>query len=548
MGDALRRGVADAQSAIASVAFAEGGDVVPRRSRFDAFALLFGPCVGALLSLWLGLSTNWDLRNYHWYNAYALLHGRHGFDVAVAHHATYYNPLLDLPLWALAQVAPGWVCGAALGALQGLNFSLLYLLARDGLQLPWRRGLAFALALVGVSGAFALSLLGTTSYDNVLSLALLAGLWLLLRPGAGLGHAAAAAALAGISVGLKLPAAPFGLAMLAAIACRMPTPELRWRGVLIGGIAAALGLLLTAGWWFWRLWQDTGNPIFPYFNQLIGSSLILDASYRDTRFLPQGVFEVLLFPLRFALDWQVAADGPISDWRIALAYVVALATLPLWLARRRSASAWFSAQALRVLMAFAATAYVSWLAVFGIYRYITVLEMLAPLLTLALIGSWPLPAAARAWGGAGLLLAMLLLTRVDFSDRVPFTGDFIEVTPPAIPRPEASLALMTGIEPMAYVIPSYPASIPFLRIDGWLVGPERDTPLLRRMRERIERHLDAGGDLYTLFASYERERGDAALARLGLQRSGRCQYVRGNLGPPLNWCPVQRRGRETSEP
>ena len=64
----------------------------------ELWPFIVGPLAVAALSLWLGQSTSWDLRNYHWYNPYALLTGRMGFDAAVAHHATYYNPLIDLPL------------------------------------------------------------------------------------------------------------------------------------------------------------------------------------------------------------------------------------------------------------------------------------------------------------------------------------------------------------------------------------------------------------------------------------------------------------------
>ena len=507
--------------------------------RFDRVALCFGPAAGALLSLWLGLSPNWDLRNYHWYNAYALLHGRLGFDVAVAHHATYYNPLLDLPVWGLAQIAPGWLVAVALGALHGGNFSLLYLIGRDSFELPQRRITAVALALCGVTGAFALALHGTTFYDNLLSLPVLFALWRLLQAEVDTRGIALVGLIAGVTVGLKLPVAPFGIGLCAAVVLRAARWRQRWRWLLWFGATAALGFLTSAGWWCWRLGQEFGNPLFPYFNQWLGSELILDASYRDTRFLPQSAFDALLFPLRFALDWQVAADGPISDWRIAIAYLLVCASLPLgWLGRcndRPFVTAW----RLRVLLGFAGAAYLSWLAVFAIYRYITTLELLAPLLAVALIGQWPGSLRRRGLVAAGVLLAMLMTTRVDFGDRRPFGADFVEVTPPKIARPEASLALMTGVEPMAFAIPAFPPETAFLRVDGWLVGPDRDTPLLRGMRARIERHLADAGDLYTIFAEAERERGDRALDLLGLRRSEQCAFVRSNLALPLRWCAVE---------
>ena len=39
---------------------------------------------GVIMSVMLGQDANWDLRNYHLYNPYALLHGRLGVDLLPA--------------------------------------------------------------------------------------------------------------------------------------------------------------------------------------------------------------------------------------------------------------------------------------------------------------------------------------------------------------------------------------------------------------------------------------------------------------------------------
>ena len=64
-----------------------------------AAALLFG----GFASLLRGVDTNWDLRNYHFYNPWAWLNGRLIFDYAPAQVQSYYSPLLDLPFFALVQ-------------------------------------------------------------------------------------------------------------------------------------------------------------------------------------------------------------------------------------------------------------------------------------------------------------------------------------------------------------------------------------------------------------------------------------------------------------
>ena len=84
---------------------------VPRALRLSPYELCF-LAVSLLIwtgyVVWLGKDTSWDFRNYHWYIPYALLNGRMGIDVAVAHQASYYNPLLDVPFYWLAIHTTSW--------------------------------------------------------------------------------------------------------------------------------------------------------------------------------------------------------------------------------------------------------------------------------------------------------------------------------------------------------------------------------------------------------------------------------------------------------
>ena len=190
-------------------------------------------------------------------------------------------------------------------------------------------------------------------------------------------------------------------------------------------------------------------------------------------------------------------------------------------------------------VAFAAAAYLSWLVVFAIYRYITPLEMLGPLLVAAALGLLPLPGRVKPLLVTAALAALVVLTTLYKGNRAPFAATMVEVAAPPVARPEASLALMTGIEPMGFVIPAFPPQIAFLRVDGFLVGPDAKTAYLTRMTDRIAAHLAAGGDLYTLFAPWETERGDRALGLIGLKRTADCADVASNLAPPFRWCRVE---------
>ena len=201
-------------------AVSSGSD--PSETRFGAGCCAAAPIVFGVAALALGQDANWDLRNYHWYNPYAWLTDRFTIDVAPA---TYYNPLLDVPLYVLAQHVPARACSFLLGAMHGLNFVPLYLLAFSlcPTWARWRAGAGGALiAAVGVTGGGALGLLGTTFYDNVLSIFVVSAACSAVRALDGtvkrpLMAFAGAGLLVGLATGLKLPVAIFAVGF--AIAC-----------------------------------------------------------------------------------------------------------------------------------------------------------------------------------------------------------------------------------------------------------------------------------------------------------------------------------------
>ncbi len=142
--------------------------------------------LGAVVLFWacfvvvLGKDTSWDFRNYHWYAPYAFFHHREGFDVAVRHQASYYNPYLDIPFYLIARHTHSWLALGCLGAAQGANVVPLYLMARACLTIPDYKLGAGALALLGQFGALTLSEFGTTYYDNVMSVFVFVGLAVLV--------------------------------------------------------------------------------------------------------------------------------------------------------------------------------------------------------------------------------------------------------------------------------------------------------------------------------------------------------------------------------
>jgi hypothetical protein len=88
--------------------------------------------VAGMVSLALGIDANWDLKNYHYYNPWALLHGRWQLDSAPAFIQTFHNPLPDLPFYALvASGLPASLIEFALGIPVGVGAYFFFRIARD---------------------------------------------------------------------------------------------------------------------------------------------------------------------------------------------------------------------------------------------------------------------------------------------------------------------------------------------------------------------------------------------------------------------------------
>src|SRR5215472_8436636 len=365
----------------------------------------------------LGKDTSWDFRNYHWYIPYAFLNGRLGFDVAVAHQATYYNPLLDIPFYWLATHTRSWLALGVLGAVQGLNVIPLYILARETLALEEKKLAAGALALLGTSGALTVSLYGTTYYDNVMSVFVLSALALVvvkretLRQGPLLTAAliaGMAGVLCGMAVGLKLPEAPFALGFAAALLVLGGDVRHLATRLVAGGIGGALGAMLFAAYWMLKMDHLTGNPLFPYFNEYFKSTLALAAPYRDLRFVPTHFWREVLFPILFSVDWHVADDLGFQDIRVGIAYVLVIASTLLWFLGRRAKTPLVEPDAVWPLFAFAAASYLMWLKIFAIYRHILLIEMLAPLLIVASLGLMPMARRTQLVVAGVIFFAVLL--------------------------------------------------------------------------------------------------------------------------------------------
>lgn len=486
------------------------------------------PLLGVLL---MRIDGNWDLRNYHLYNAHAWLSGRAATDIAAAQLQSWHNPLLDLPFYLLVtsgldlRWASLWL---AVPCMASLLF-LLRLQSRLSVE-PVTRTSQCVLAFLAITGAATYSTLGLSMNDAFVGAAMLCALWLVIGREGGGGEARAwllAGVVAGAMAGLKLTAVVYCIGLAAASLATGSTAErLRRVGALaIGGIG---GFLLTYGYWGWRLFSTYGNPFFPYFNNVFHSADALPVDWADARFRPHSLGDALLAPVHLLQRSQRYSEIFLSDPRLLLA--IASLGLLAWLHwRRRSARR----NEFALLLVFVLASFLPWILQYGIYRYATVFELLGCLaLVLAL---QRLPRARHV----AMLLAALLVTA---DTKRPNWGRIKQTTPwygvHAAPIPADSLVLLGSGEPLAYLALGLPTSVPLVRLAGNLMSPERCSGLQQRAATVIARQR---GPIWLL--SSDAAAGAEAQALLsryyGLDASGACLSYPSTLDN-ARLCPQRR--------
>lgn len=514
----------------------------------DAWLLAICLVAGGIGAALLRQDANWDLANYHLYNPWAWLTGRFGRDLAPAQLQSYYNPLLDVPLYAM--VAADWPPRAiafVLGLPAGIAAFFVLKLARllfANVAPPLGGPAAAAAALIGLTGANGRSMLGTTMNEWQVAAFVLAALWLVTADRVAGRNRPAVLAIAGLLVGtacgLKLTAATYAVAIAAALIARRDFAA-GVRDNLVFGLAVLAGIALVLGPWMARVHADTGNPLFPYFNGVFRSPLLPPESFVDARFGPKTATQWLALP--FAL-WNpprgYVAESAYRDARFPMLAVMALAALAATIVARIRQQRPLpqvdggTAAATGFVAVFAAVSFGAWAMLYSIYRYLLAAELVSGLLIVALVLRLAPP---RARIGALVAVAVLLVatTRPANWGRVKYGPRFLEVAVPQI-APGALIVLTDGA-PMAHVLLRFPPDARHVGLDSNLVRPADATGLRDRAAAIVATHPGPIYELAPADAPTER-----TLAAYGLAPGAQgCATVRSNLGwGPMRLCAVAR--------
>lgn len=527
---------------------------------------IFIPPLFGILSVILGQDANWDLKNYHYYNPYSFLNGRMDFDVLPSQVANFYNPLFYIPYYHAINILPPKGVGFLIGWIQGFNFPLILAIARHTINNTdsgsiWKKEiLCFCAAVIGMLGAGNIAELGTMFSDNILSLLILSSLLFVLycmkhffsaNWQAKIGIVIFAGFLAGAAAGFKQPAAIFAVGICASFFMINISFLQRFFLSFFYGTGVLAGLALTGGFWLYEMWVRFKNPLFPYFNLFFLSPMATIGDYRDLRFIPGTIGEVLMSPFFFGLAPYELCEVPFRDFRIPVLYVLLLFLLvyrlsgfyPSTTQNHSDRPEIFYKARLRFFFASVIIFYLVWIKLFGIFRYALVIELLAPLAIWLVLEK--LINNKGKYLAATTVYVVILITLIpaDFG-RVQWGDDFFGADIPEVNNPEDAIVIMTGKNPTSYLVPLFNEKIRFVRIQSYFTSPT-STPngfdLL--MKDIISAHT---GQIYVLFRSYEDIGTALALNAydLMLETESCAQFkphIDFNIKEPLYFCPVFRK-------
>jgi hypothetical protein len=510
--------------------------------------LLLSMAVPAFLAISLGQDASWDVQNYHFYSGFAFLHKPFNYDFAPAQVQSFFNPLLHVLTYLLLSHLPSRLATAILGSIQGLNLYLMFRISQVLFRRwrePYRELLSLGNAVAGFYGAATIIELGTTFGDNLISVLVLTGLLLILRyllSDSRQGFVIPlflAGLLLGVAFGLKLTVfiyvAAIALCSLLVFAGSLRT-RLRPIAALHGGLA--LGFVATYGIWGATLYREFRSPFFPYLNAVFRSPFYALHNLMDDRFYPRTWLQTLFYPFFFAGRNNLVCEIELGDIRLALCYiaVVLLAGVGIFrLFKRRSTASEADGTrrhnpCLLFLTVFFAISYIAWQHLFSIYRYLVVLELLAP--TFIALALSNLIRKRLLVLKISLGLDFIICASVVPADlgRQEFNDEFLKVDVPSIQDLDKSVVLMVGGEATSYIVPSFPAATRFVRVSSNFSLPGQNARLDERIRQLLAPY-DAAHTyvLLTSAAQAGRGRSDASFYGWKLDDSA-CREIGSPVG------------------
>lgn len=302
--------------------------------------------LGSIISIQHGQGADWDTLNYHLYLPWAFFNNRLDIDFCPCGIQSYFNPIGMLPYYLLVEhfnshpilvaIIQGWIWSC-------LGF-LVYLISYEFLKLKTANQRVFLSIMASIIGVTIMPIyvqigLGCTGLSSFIPVLL--GIYLLIKNTESNKFLFLASFFIGISFGIKLTNGIYVLAIILAMSSyyffnkKLSFSQIS-KKFLIYVLGSILGFLLINGYFMCLLNDKFNNPFFPFYNNIFNSELYTPVLYKDARYQPNNIWELLFFPIINIFQYIdgneaynkfrefAVADFPLYDMSLGMQYVGAI--------------------------------------------------------------------------------------------------------------------------------------------------------------------------------------------------------------------------------
>ncbi|MBO7097889.1 MAG: hypothetical protein J6W11_04545 [Alphaproteobacteria bacterium] len=425
-----------------------------QKQNFIRYGILM--LVGMLVSMVLKNENLYDLANYHYYNAFALLHDRSGLDLVPACVNTFFNPIIEVPLYFYIQ----WfndkpnILYALQGIWGGLFLCVVYKIC--GLMFGSdKKGriytlLALLLALLGQS---VWRQIGASTNEVSVACFILFGLYLLLKTVKFEDKQVwwqflIAGTVMGLGLGLKQNSisscVSAGLTMMICFAYfKKPIKSIFF--FALGGLA---GYLIVNGYFMYKYWVLYSNPFFPFMNAVFHSPYFFDFNYRDARFVP-SLKVYFIYPLIWNMKVLVM-ERPYYDHALSLLYVLFICIFIRLCFKRQLKNFYLRERLFVMLSVFGFLSFMIWMALFSILRYMAAIDAVAAIFLIKLFDLYGAKKHKVVFVLHIMVIIGLFVGVFFYPPREKITGQHIKW--PTLSLPENTLVKIYGMA-SSFIIP-----------------------------------------------------------------------------------------------
>lgn len=439
----------------------------------DFFILLFFIIFGEIIAFFVGRDISWDLANYHYYSVWALFHNRIGFDIMPAGIQSYFNPLIDFPLYFLIKLFNEFpiIITFFLSLSYGFAAFFGYKITSLVFTGKYKNYLILLSVIISSTGFFAFHVNGLSNGDIFLSIFNLGSIYFLLKNIFKENSKQRnkiiflSSLVIGLSVGLKLTNTICAVGIFIAEIFMYKKINRPDKVIIATFCGILVGTLITGGWWYAFMIYKFGNPVFPACNNIFHSPYAFIQSYRDTRFSPDNTIEAIFFPFVYTFGNQYKAFYfNFFDTRTLFAYISIFMLICsniiskiLKKPQDEHMKAFVNTDIFYFLTILTVASYIYWLVMFATLRYLQFLEFIVGIfIVVYIIYLSKFKKSKRFIALISICLCSFIIFSTDYmgcrnSHRFNYNGKFLDFE--NLNLPDDSLLCFCGGFPATFSVP-----------------------------------------------------------------------------------------------